>query len=95
MLIYKTIILEDISILLDEYGIMVTPLACQLSSEDNDTDLHELIAEIDRIRACAEDVVIFDNYALYECKDGSYYVIQDNGMHTVIFQKGDEPHYEA
>jgi hypothetical protein len=95
MLIYKTITSEDMDILLEEYGIMVTPLACSLSSEDNDTDLHELIMEIDRIRACAEDVTIFDSYALYECRDGSYYVIQDNGMHTIILDKCDEPHYEA
>lgn len=83
MLIYKTITPEDMDILGEEYGIMTTPETCVLSSEDKDTDLHELISEIDRIREEANEVILYGTHALYECVDGDYYVIQDNGLHYI------------
>jgi hypothetical protein len=84
MLIYKTITSEDMDILLEGYGIMTTPTTCVLSSEDEDTDLYELIEEIDRIRTSADDVIIHDGYASYECDDELYHIIQDNGLHFIV-----------
>ena len=83
MLIYKTISSEDIDILMEEYGIMVTPLACVLSSEDEDTDLYDLMVEIGQIREKADYTVGFDHFTLYEHGNIDYYVIQDNGLHYI------------
>jgi hypothetical protein len=83
MLIYKTITPEDIDILMEEYGIMVTPTACVLSSEDPDVDLYDLMVEIGRIGNNADYTIEFNDFVLYEHGSMDYYVIQDNGLHYI------------
>jgi len=83
MLIYKTITPEDIDILMEEYGIMVTPTACVLSSEDPDVDLYDLMVEIGRIGNNSDYTIEFNDFMLHEHGNMDYYVIQDNGLHYI------------